>query len=331
MFIKSTVFVIALTSCLQSDSTASTSTAVPLIAPHTYEIAGGMVPGREPDGNTYILEGPSGLTVIDTGRHAAHRIKIENFAAEKRAPIVAVINSHWHLDHVSGNIGLRKAYPNVKVYASAAVNEALTGFLAKSAESSRKMLATEKLDPVQREEITTDLATMEAGEKLKPDVVLSHDEALKIAGRKLQIHLARDAATAADVWVFDPDSGVVFVGDLVTFPAAFFDTACGEGWKSALNKVEGVPFRIVAPGHGPLLSREQFHTYSQAFDALLSCSASTQTPTVCARNWVDQVADIGGMNEEERKLGQQMTMYYVTEVLRMHGGNSAYCAANAKG
>ena len=131
MFIKSTVFVIALTSCLQSDTTASTSTAVPLIAPHTYEIAGGMVPGREPDGNTYILEGPSGLTVIDTGRHAAHRIKIENFAAEKRAPIVAVINSHWHLDHVSGNIGLRKAYPNVKVYASAAVNEALTGFLAK--------------------------------------------------------------------------------------------------------------------------------------------------------------------------------------------------------
>jgi hypothetical protein len=29
------------------------------------------------------------------------------------------------------------------------------------------------------------------------------------------------------------------------------------------------------------------------------------------------------MNEEEKKVGQQMTMYYITEVLRMHGGNSA--------
>jgi hypothetical protein len=51
---------------------------------------------------------------------------------------------------------------------------------------------------------------------------------------------------------------------------------------------------------------------------------------MCARNWVDQVADIGGMNEEEKNLGQQMTIYYVTEVLRMHGGNSAYCAADEK-
>jgi glyoxylase-like metal-dependent hydrolase (beta-lactamase superfamily II) len=88
-----------------------------------------------------------------------------------------------------------------------------------------------------------------------------------------------------NVWVFDPRSGVVFIGDLVTFPAAFFDTNCGDDWKNALQKIESVPFRIVAPGHGPLLSRQQFHAYSQVFDALLSCSASTQTPAVRARSW----------------------------------------------
>jgi hypothetical protein len=58
-----------------------------------------------------------------------------------------VINSHWHLDRVSRNIGLRKDYPGMKVYASAAISEALTGFLAKSAESSRKTLAGDKPDP----------------------------------------------------------------------------------------------------------------------------------------------------------------------------------------
>ena len=126
---------------------SSASPDVPMIAPPTYEIAGGIAPGRQPDGNTYILQNGNGLTVIDTGRHASHLSKIEAFAAEKHTPIVAVINSHWHLDHVTGNIGLRKDYPGMKVYASGAINEALTGFLAKSAESSRKTLASEKLDP----------------------------------------------------------------------------------------------------------------------------------------------------------------------------------------
>jgi glyoxylase-like metal-dependent hydrolase (beta-lactamase superfamily II) len=326
---KAKILSVALMSCLHADTSPCASTAVPEIAPHTYEIAGGILAGREPDGNTYILESSGGLTVIDTGRHAFHRIKIEAFAAEKHAPIVAVINSHWHLDHVSGNLGLRKAYPGVKVYASGAINEALPGFLARSAESSRKLLATEKLDPVEREEIVTDLATIDAGERLKPDVVLSKDETLMIGGRKLQIHVALNAATAADVWVFDPTSGVIFVGDLVTFPAAFLDTACSDGWKNALREMERVPFRIVAPGHGPLLSRLQLHTYSQAFEGLIACAVSSQTAAVCANTWVDMVSGIGDMTEQQKKMGQQMTLYYVTEVLRKHGGDSGYCAVKS--
>src|SRR5207249_763196 len=189
---------------------------------------------------------------IDTGRHATHRRKIEIFAEQRHTPIVAVINSHWHLDHVSGNIELRKAYPGMKVYGSDAIDEALRGFLAKSAESLRRMLATEKLNPVERDEMATDLATIEAGDGLKPDVVLRGAETIAIGGRKLQTHVAKNAATAGDVWVFDPSSGVVFVGDLVTFPAAFLDTACSDGWKKALAEIDRVPFRIVAPGHGPL-------------------------------------------------------------------------------
>jgi glyoxylase-like metal-dependent hydrolase (beta-lactamase superfamily II) len=327
MFIGATIFGFGLLSWFLSPPNPSTSPSVPMIAAHTFEIAGEVIPGHEPDGNTYVLESTKGLTVIDTGRHATHLQKIEMFAEQRHAPIVAVINTHWHLDHVSGNIGLRKGYPSAKIYGSDAIDEALTGFLAKSAESARQVLATGKLEPVERDEMATDLATIEAGNGLKPDVVLSGVEAIAIGGRNLQTHVAKNAATAGDVWVFDPSSGVVFVGDLVTFPAPFLDTACGSGWKSALEQVDSVPFRLVAPGHGPLLSREQFRTYSQAFSQLLSCSASSQSASNCAVSWIDQVASIGGMSDSEKKLGQGMTVYYVTDVLRAHGGNSAYCAA----
>jgi glyoxylase-like metal-dependent hydrolase (beta-lactamase superfamily II) len=330
MFVKAQISTGVLLSFVLTSAHPPASSAASQIAPHTYEVGGGIAPGRQPDGNTYILQSGNGLTVIDTGRHASHLNKIEAFAAEKHTSIVAVINTHWHLDHVSGNIGLRKAYPAMKVYGSGAINEALAGFLAKGSESSRKMLATEKLDPVTREEISTDLATIDAGDALKPDVVLSHDETLVIGGRKLQIYVAKDAATAADVWVYDPSSGLVFAGDLLTFPAPFLDTACGDGWKSALTKIEGLPFRTVAPGHGPLLSREQFHTYTQAFNELLSCSASSQTAAACAKTWIDQVADIGRMTDQEKELGQGMTVYYVKDVLRAHGGNSGYCAAKTQ-
>ena len=325
MLINGKILQVAIISFLTPTSPSADS-AVPLIAPHTFEIVGEMIPGHEPDGNTYILESAKGLTVIDTGRRESHRRKIEMFAEQKYTTIVAVINSHWHLDHVSGNIGLRKAYPGIKVYGSGAINDALRGFLAKSAESSRQMLATGKLDPVERDEIKTDLATIDAGEALKPDVVLSNTETLTIGGRKLQIHVARSAATAGDVWVFDAASGVVFVGDLVTFPAAFLDTAGGNGWKRALEEVERVPFRMVAPGHGPLLSREHFNIYCQAFERLLSWSDSSQTAAQCAAAWIDQVAGIGEMSEQQRKLGRGMTAYYITDVLRANGGNSEYCA-----
>ncbi|MCU1247831.1 MAG: hypothetical protein JWQ49_860 [Edaphobacter sp.] len=242
MSINGKILQVALLSFLMPTNPLATP-AVPKIAPRTFEIAGEMIPGHEPDGNTYILESIKELTVIDTGRHESHRRKIETFAEKKNTAIVAVINSHRHLDHVSGNIELRQAYPGIKVYASGAINDALTGFLAKNAESSRQMLATGKLDPVERDEITTDLATIDAGEALKPDVILSHSEVLTIGRHKLQIHVAKNAVTAGDVWVFDPSSGVLFVGDLVTFRHRF-----------------SMPLALLA-GRKPL---KKLHTYRSA-------------------------------------------------------------------
>ena len=88
-------------------------------------------PDREPDGNSVIIDAPPGLVVMDTGRHAWHRNGILALASAQHKPIVAVINSHWHLDHTSGNPALRARYPALRVYASGAINEALeSGFLA---------------------------------------------------------------------------------------------------------------------------------------------------------------------------------------------------------
>ena len=100
-------------------------------------IPGTLEPNRGPDGNSVFLDAPAGLILVDTGRHPAHRDRLLAYARERGRPIVAIFNTHWHLDHSTGNAEIRAAYPRAELYASNAIDGALTGFLARSRESAR--------------------------------------------------------------------------------------------------------------------------------------------------------------------------------------------------
>ena len=100
------------------------------LAPGVNLLPGRFVKGTQPDGNTVILRGRTGLVVVDTGRHPEHTQGVIDFANAAHLPVVAIVNSHWHLDHLGGNAMLRKAFPGVRVYASAAFADARNGFLA---------------------------------------------------------------------------------------------------------------------------------------------------------------------------------------------------------
>ena len=63
-------------------------------------IPGSFTPGTQPDGNSIVFDGRDGLVVFDTGRHPEHTRKILDIARDSRKPVAAIINSHWHLDHI---------------------------------------------------------------------------------------------------------------------------------------------------------------------------------------------------------------------------------------
>src|SRR6188768_3665348 len=98
-----------------------------------------LIPGqfaldRNPDGNTIVFEDARGLVVVDSGRHKEHQAAILDYAKARGKPIVAIVNTHWHLDHSGGNQELRAAFPDARIYTSNAVAGALDGFLARSLE-----------------------------------------------------------------------------------------------------------------------------------------------------------------------------------------------------
>ena len=273
------------------------------IAPGVELLRGAILPERGPDGNTVIFDAPQGLVVIDTGRHRWHSDAILALARAKDRPIAAIVNTHWHLDHTSGNGRIKVAFPNAPVYATNAVDRVLTegGFLARNLESSRSMLDDPKLSETQKEEVGIFIATMSEPEILRPDVIVQGSGETSIAGMTFDFRVTDGAVTDADIWLYDGASGVAVIGDLVTLPAPFFETACPAAWRKALDEVWALPFKTAIPGHGEPMNRDQFDTWRGEFNSYLDCVEGNAEAGQCAAAWADGIAPLNGTEEPARR------------------------------
>ena len=297
------------------------------IAPDTYVVPGAVPADRGPDGNTVIITAPAGLIVIDTGRHPWHSDAILAFAAKRRQPIDTIINTHWHLDHSSGNRRLKAVHPAAKVHTTRAVDRALApgGFLARSIAATRSKPLDPNMPPIRREETELFIATMDASDSLRPDIAIEQSGVQTIAGRPLSVRVATDGVTDADLWLYDEATRVAIIGDLVTLPAPFFETACPGGWQKALDEVWATPFRIAVPGHGAPMSRVGFDAYRGAFANFRTCVGSNAEPAACAAGWEKDIRSLLG-SDAERKEALNYATYYVG-LLRKNGGASQDCRA----
>jgi len=282
-------------------------------------IPGSFPDGQQPDGNTVIFTAPDGLIVMDTGRHVEHTQQILDFAAQANKPIKAVINSHWHLDHIGGNPRIQDAYPDVRIYASGALAGAKQGFLAdyqRDLEGALQQTPNDPQAPGWRNELSIIAAAS------PPNARIDSSGPRVIAGRRLDFHLERYAVTAGDIWVFDPDTRVLAAGDLVTLPVPFLDTACPQGWKDALANLSHTQFTLLIPGHGPPMRRESFATYQRAFNNLLACAAAPdKSGEACVGGWLRDARNLIAGDDPQRV--RKMMEYYVVHSLRANAESIA--------
>src|SRR5262249_5441516 len=150
-------------------ASAGVASGASVLAPGVDLIAGKFVAGAQPDGNTVVFAEERGLVVFDTGRHLAHTQAIVDFATAAKKPVVAIVNSHWHLDHVGGNVLLREKYPDVRIYASAAIEQAMHGFLADYHKQLDDAIAKAGDDAAKQAPWRAEIALIDAGPKLYPD------------------------------------------------------------------------------------------------------------------------------------------------------------------
>lgn len=280
-----------------------------------YQLIPGSVPAdKGPDGNSIILDAPDGLILVDTGRHPAHSQKLLAYAKERGRPIAAIINTHWHLDHTTGNYDIRKHFPDAKVYATTAIEGALKGFLGHNRGQADEMLADPKTPPERKAEILRGRSVIDNPDRLRPNVPVAASGEMRIAGRKLDVHVAPFAATEADLWLYVPADRLAIVGDLVVDIVPFMDTACADGWKKALEEVAATPFVTLIPGHGSPMDRGQFLAWKGAFDRFVDCGRSARPKEECIEGWKRDAATF--IDSAHRDYVMEAAAYYIDTRLR---------------
>ncbi len=277
-------------------------------------IPGSVVANRGPDGNSVFLDAPEGLILVDTGRHPEHRDQLLAYARERGRPIAAVVNTHWHLDHTTGNAEIRAAYPRAEVHASEAIERALTGFFVRSRASTQRALDAGQVPESRRAETARGLAAMDNPAALRATRPVTASGEMRIAGRRLSVNLARFAATEGDVWLYDPSTHVAIVGDLVVGLVPFMDTACAEGWRRALGEIAATPFTTLIPGHGAPMTRADFTAWRAAFDAYVDCGQSDRPRADCVAGWRRDAARFIPAGAERMVDG--LAGYYIDSRLR---------------
>ena len=80
--------------------------------------------------NIIFVVGKSGVVVVDSGASVQiAEMTIRQLRTLTKAPLVAIVNTHYHGDHWLGNQGFLEAYgKDVPIYAHAGTRKAIEGY-----------------------------------------------------------------------------------------------------------------------------------------------------------------------------------------------------------
>ena len=183
--------------------------------------------------NTGFIVTAEGVLVIDSGPSRRYGEAMRQaIAAVTDKPLLKVMLTHHHPDHVLGN----QAFSDVPI----AALPGTTTLLAEQGDAMAENMYRLVGDWMRGTEVLLPTETLESG-------------ALEIGGRTLQL-LALSGHTGADLAILDVQSGVLFAGDLVFYQRALTTpgTPGLATWLADLDQLQQLPWKQIVPGHGPL-------------------------------------------------------------------------------
>ncbi|MBK6570701.1 MBL fold metallo-hydrolase [Candidatus Aalborgicola defluviihabitans] len=188
--------------------------------------------------NAGFIVTDDGVVVVDAlGSPALAQAMIAEIRKVTAQPIRYVILTHYHADHIYG-LQVFKA-------AGATVISHQEGREYLNSETAQKRLEATRIDLAPWIDAKTHFVSADRWLD-GPETVL------QVGSVKLLLHHVGPAHTPEDMVIFDPQSGVMFAGDIVfRGRIPFVGTADSRLWIQSLNKLLALNPRVVLPGHGP--------------------------------------------------------------------------------
>ncbi|HXE29170.1 MAG TPA: MBL fold metallo-hydrolase [Stellaceae bacterium] len=199
-----------------------------------------------PGGNITIVTASDGILMVDAEFPPVHDKVRAAITAVSQQPIKAIVNTHYHPDHTSGDAAFIKegvtviAHENVKKRLLAGYTNGLTGN------------HTNGLPP---DAVPTKTYSGNTG------------PTLKVNGRTAKVGHIANAHTDGDSYVYFPEINVLATGDILVlgrYPN--IDFANGGNIKGMIAGIDRylkiANFRTqIVPGHGPLAHKADLVTY----------------------------------------------------------------------
>lgn len=234
--------------------------------------------------NVLVIVNDRDVTVFDTNtRPHVNRMVIAEIRRLTDKPVGTLINSHWHMDHWSGNNEYQKAWPGIRIIATAETREymrrmgpayfshsagnGLPGLRA-SLDSALKAGNLTAEARKQREQQIADVERfaeeMRTTPRVLPNLVFTDTLAFWSGGREFRLFRATGDATAATV-LYLPAEKLIATGDVLVRrennegPQPWTTNSYSiTPWLQSLRSLQSLDAAIIVPGQGMALKDKAY-------------------------------------------------------------------------
>ena len=185
--------------------------------------------------NTSFIIGSKGVAVIDTGGSLKVGNQLHNAIRKiTQLPILYVINTHVHPDHIFGN---------------AAFSDDKPVFIGHEKLAKAMLLRKEAYEKLNTRYLGDDA---KGSEMITPTLAVKDILDLDLGDRTLRLTAFPNAHTNTDIAVMDSKTATLFTGDLLFIERTPVIEGDIKGLIAAIDVLKTYPAKQVVPGHGPV-------------------------------------------------------------------------------